>query len=107
MVLNEEPSVWGHLAPAEKTEVTLPDDGKPWGALMTLQTELPQQWQHQAPDSGEDQTQGTNISLALQTGSAVSLAFSHEATAVRGVGSAGFITTAETLGPHLSFFSVD
>lgn len=33
--------MWGHLAPAEKTEVTLPDDGKPWGALMTLQTELP------------------------------------------------------------------
>lgn len=99
--------MWGHLAPAEKTEVTLLEDGEPRGALMTLQIELPQQWQHQAPDSGEDQTQGTNISLALQTGSAVSLASSHEATAVQGVGSAGFITTAETLEPHLSFSSVD
>lgn len=97
--------MWGHLAPAEKTEITLLEDWEPRGAL--LQIELPQQWQHQAPDSGEDQTQGTDISLALQTGSAVSLASSHEATAVQGVGSAGFITTAETLEPHLSFFSVD
>lgn len=99
--------MWGHLAPAEKTKVTLLEGGEPRGALMTLQIELPQQWQHQAPDSGEDQTQGTNISLALQTGSPVSLASSHEATAVQGLGSAGFITTAETLEPHLSFSSVD